>query len=82
MQIPSVPLVVAVLDGRPAPLLQDVLPIDELRTALTQVMQQLTAQGVTGRHQPRSARRSTRDEDGGARLDPRYAAGPGRARRR
>ena len=29
MQIPSIPLVVAVLDGRPAPLLQDVVPIDE-----------------------------------------------------
>ena len=29
MQIPSIPLVVAVLDGRPAPLIQDVLPIDD-----------------------------------------------------
>ena len=47
MQIPSIPLVVLVLDGRPMPLLQDPLPIDELRTALTQVMQQVTAQGVT-----------------------------------
>src|SRR6478752_6396023 len=55
MQIPSIPLVVAVLDGRPAPLFQDVLPIDELRSALTTVMQQLTAQGMTGRHQPRQA---------------------------
>jgi putative thioredoxin len=59
MQIPSVPLVVAVLDGRPMPLLQDVVPLEELRTALTQVMQQLTAQGVTGRSTPcRSGRRS------------------------
>ncbi|HEY0952738.1 thioredoxin domain-containing protein, partial [Nocardioides sp.] len=55
MQIPSVPLVVAVLDGRPAPLFQDVLPLEELRAALTQVMQQLTANGVAGRHQPRHA---------------------------
>jgi putative thioredoxin len=54
MQIPQIPLVVAVVDGRPMPLLQDPLPIDELRTALTQVGQQLTAQGITGRHQPRS----------------------------
>ena len=63
MQIPSIPLVVAVLDGRPAPLIQDVLPIDELRSALTTVMQQLTAQGITGRHQPRSAAVDT-DGDG------------------
>jgi putative thioredoxin len=75
MQIPSVPLVVAVLDGRPAPLFQDVLPIDELRTALTQVMQQLTTQGVTGRHQPRSAAPVAEGEEGDEPgFDPRYAA--------
>ena len=76
MQIPSIPLVVVILDGRPMPLLQDVVPIDELRTALTQVMQQLTAQGVTGRHQPRSgaAPRPTRTTATRPRVDPRYAA--------
>jgi len=73
MQIPSIPLVVAVLDGRPAPLIQDALPIDELRTALTTVMQQLTAQGMAGRHQPRSAAVDT-DGDGEPDFDPRYAA--------
>ncbi|KQW52589.1 thioredoxin [Nocardioides sp. Root1257] len=73
MQIPSIPLVVAVLDGRPAPMIQDVLPLDELRTAMTQVMQQLTAQGVAGRHQPRSAAVDT-DGDGEPDYDPRYAA--------
>lgn len=75
MQIPSIPLVVAVIDGRPMPLLQDVVPLDELRTALTQVMQGLTAQGVTGRHQPRTgapaADADGEDEDA---VDPRYAA--------
>ncbi len=75
MQIPSIPLVVAVLDGRPMPLLQDVVPLDELRTALTQVMQGLTAQGVTGRHQPRTGAPAPdaegEDEDA---VDPRYAA--------
>ena len=74
MQIPSIPLVVAVLDGRPMPLLQDVVPLDELRTALTQVMQQLTTQGVTGRHQPLgaavTAEEDDADDDG---VDPRYA---------
>jgi putative thioredoxin len=74
MQIPSVPLVVAVVDGRPMPLLQDALPLEELRQALTQVAQQLTAQGIAGRHQPRSAQPGAEaaapDEPA---VDPRYA---------
>jgi putative thioredoxin len=72
MQIPSIPLVVAVIDGRPQPLLQDVVPLEELRTMLTQVSQQLTVSGVSGRHQPRSAAAPT--EDGEEAVDPRYAA--------
>ena len=72
MQIPSIPLVVAVVDGRPMPLLQDPLPIDELRTALTQVGQQLTAQGITGRHQPRSGGAPAADGEEEV-VDPRYA---------
>jgi putative thioredoxin len=72
MQIPSIPLVVAVVDGRPMPLLQDVLPIDELRTALTQVGQQLTAQGIAGRHQPRSSVAPAAEGEEEA-VDPRYA---------
>jgi putative thioredoxin len=74
MQIPSVPLVVVILDGRPMPLLQDVVPLDELRTALTQVMQQFTAQGVTGRHQPRTGEAPAPDEGDEPAVDPRYAA--------
>jgi putative thioredoxin len=73
MQIPSIPLVVVVLDGRPMPLLQDVVPREELRTALTQVLQQLT---TTGRHQPRAAGAEAEGETAGAGpgIDPRYAA--------
>lgn len=71
MQIPSVPLVVVVLDGRPMPLLQSVVPIEELRDALTQVLQQLTAQGVTGRHTPRAT--AAPDAEGEEGPDPRYA---------
>ncbi|HET8962235.1 co-chaperone YbbN [Nocardioides sp.] len=75
MQIPSIPLVVMIFDGRPMPLLQDVVPLEELRTALTQVMQQLTAQGITGRHQPRTgAAQPEGDEAEEAGMDPRYAA--------
>ncbi|MBB6629262.1 tetratricopeptide repeat protein [Nocardioides sp. KIGAM211] len=83
MQIPSIPLVVAVVDGRPMPLFQDVLPIEELRTALTQVAQQLTTQGITGRHQPRAAAGApgadgagapgAEGEDAEPPVDPRYA---------
>src|SRR3954452_983036 len=55
VQLQSVPFVFAVIDGRPQPLIQDVLALDDLRAAVNQVMQQLTAQGLTGRHQPRQA---------------------------
>lgn len=72
MQIPSIPLVVAVVDGRPMPLLQDPVPIDELRTAMTQVGQQLTAQGITGRHQPRSNGAPAVEGEEEV-VDPRYA---------
>ena len=60
VQLPSVPYVFAVLDGRPAPLIQDVLTLDDLRGAINQVMQQLTAQGMTARHQPRAGRAAPR----------------------
>ncbi|WP_017935543.1 tetratricopeptide repeat protein [Nocardioides sp. Iso805N] len=71
MQIPSIPLVVGVIDGRPQPLLQDIVPIEELRTMLTQVSQQLTVSGLSGRHQPRRAEAAEGEDEG---LDPRYAA--------
>lgn len=73
MQIPSIPLVVAVVDGRPAPLFQDVVPLTELRAGLTQVMQQLTVQGITGRHQPLHVEAPAEAGDEPA-VDPRYAA--------
>jgi putative thioredoxin len=74
MQIPSVPLVVLVLDGRPVPLFQDVVPKEELRTALTQLMQQVAAQGVTARHQPRPTAAAPAEEGEEPPVDPRYAA--------
>lgn len=75
VQLQSVPFVFAVIDGRPQPLIQDVLPLDGLRTAINQVMQQLTTQGITGRHQPRQAAApaAVEGEDGEPPLDPRYA---------
>ena len=51
------------------------LTLDNLRTAINQVMQQLTTQGITGRHQPRQAAPTVAEggEDGEPQLDPRYA---------
>lgn len=74
MKIPSIPLVLAVIDGRPMPLFQDPLPIEELRTALTTVVQQLTTQGITGRHQPRQTDAPVAEGDETEPpVDPRYA---------
>ncbi len=73
MQIPSVPLVVLVAQGRPMPLLQDPAPLEELRQAITQVLQQLTASGFTGRHQPRAGGGEVDEDTGEEQLDPRYA---------
>jgi putative thioredoxin len=74
VQLPSVPYVFAVLDGRPAPLIQDVLTLDDLRGAINQVMQQLTAQGMTARHQPRAGVAPAADgADDEPVTDPRYA---------
>jgi putative thioredoxin len=74
LQIPQVPLLMVILDGRPAAQpIPGVLTLDEIRTLLNQLAQGLTAQGISGRHQPLRATGSE-DEEGGAQVDPRYAA--------
>jgi len=72
MQIPSVPLVVLVAQGRPMPLLENLAPLEDLRQAISQVLQQLTASGFTGRHQPRPGNGVLDEETGEEQLDPRY----------
>jgi putative thioredoxin len=72
MQIPSIPLVAMVLQGRPVPLFQDAAPLDELRQALNQVLQQVVSQGMSGRHQPRTTAPAAEADEGPA-SDPRYA---------
>jgi putative thioredoxin len=71
LQIPSVPLVALAMGGQLAPLLQDAPPVDQLRSLLTQVLQAATAQGMTGRVQPRGV--APADENGEEQVDPRYA---------
>ena len=74
MQIPQVPLLLVLLDGRPATQpIPGMLSVDELRTLFQQLGQQLTAQGITGRHQPRSSAPAG-DEDAEGGSDPRFAA--------
>lgn len=75
MQVPSVPLVMVVLQGRPAPLLQDIPPLAELRTIMAQVLQQMASQGLTGRHQPLAAPAASDEPaaDDDDVTDPRYA---------
>jgi putative thioredoxin len=78
MQIPQVPMLFVLLDGRPATQpIPGLIPLDELRTLFNQLGQQLTAQGITGRHQPRSAAVPPAADVEGAQeppVDPRYAA--------
>ena len=71
LQIPSVPLVALAMGGQLAPLLQEAPPVDQLRSLLTQVLQAATAQGMTGRVQPRAA--APADEESEELVDPRYA---------
>lgn len=74
MQIPQVPLMMVLLDGRPATQpIPGPLTGDDLRTLFNQLGQQLTAQGITGRHQPRSSGGGS-ETDGEPTTDPRYAA--------
>jgi putative thioredoxin len=73
LQIPQVPLLMVILDGRPATQpIPGVLKRDEIDTLLNQLGQQLTAQGIAGRHQPLShVAPLDGDEE---QVDPRYAA--------
>jgi putative thioredoxin len=76
LQIAQVPLLLVLLDGRPVtqPLPGAMQP-DELNTLFNQLGQQLTAQGVTGRHQPRGAAPVADGAEGDEpQSDPRYAA--------
>ena len=74
LQIPSVPLVALVVSGRMMPLLQDAPALADLRTLLTQVLEQMATQGVTGRHQPQSdAPEPAEGEEPEEYVDPRYA---------
>lgn len=72
MQIQQVPLMMVVLDGRPVTQpIPGALTPEELTTLFAQLGQQLTAQGISGRHQPRQAAPAAEGEE--ETVDPRYA---------
>ena len=74
MQIPQVPLMLVVLDGRPVTQpIPGALSREELKTLFDQLGQQLTAQGISGRHQPRSGATAAEGDEEPP-VDPRYAA--------
>jgi putative thioredoxin len=77
MQIPQVPMLFVLLDGRPATQpIPGLINLEELRTLFQQLGQQLTAQGITGRHQPRSTvpPAGVAEDPEEPFVDPRYAA--------
>jgi putative thioredoxin len=77
MQIPQVPMLFVLLDGRPATQpIPGLINLEELRTLFQQLGQQLTAQGITGRHQPRSTvpAAGVAEDPEEPFVDPRYAA--------
>lgn len=75
LQISQIPVLLVLLDGRPVTQpIPGVVPADELSALLNQLGQQLTAQGVSGRHQPLSPSAPAGDDDDEPAVDPRYAA--------
>lgn len=73
MQIPQVPMMMVVLDGRPVTQpIPGALTSEELSTLFGQLNQQLTAQGISGRHQPRGGGEPVEGDDE-PQIDPRYA---------
>jgi putative thioredoxin len=73
MQVQSVPLVAMVLQGRLQPMFQDAPPLEELRAMFSQLVEQMTAQGMAGRHQPFAGAAEV-EEAPEEPSDPRYAA--------
>src|ERR1051325_10618943 len=75
LQIPQVPLLMVILDGRPAAQpIPGVLQRDEIDTLLNQLAQGLTAQGITSRHQPLTSAAPADGDEPDEQVDPRYAA--------
>ena len=74
LQVPQVPLLYILLDGRPVTQpIPGALNLEELRTVFQQLGQQLTTQGIGGRHKPNAIGGGATEEGAEPALDPRYA---------
>lgn len=79
LQIQQVPTMLVIVEGRPATQpIPGLLGLEDIQTLLQQLGQQLTAQGITGRHQPRGEQTEEAEqadaEAAEPAQDPRYAA--------
>ncbi len=73
LQVQSVPMVALVLQGRLQPLFQEIPPLEELRTFFAQLLQQMTSQGINGRHEPFATAAEEVEPEAEETVDPRYA---------
>ncbi len=73
LQVQSVPMVALVLQGRLQPLFQEIPPLEELRAFFAQLLQQMTSQGITGRHEPFVSAAEEAAPEAEDVVDPRYA---------
>ncbi|MDN5745015.1 MAG: tetratricopeptide repeat protein [Nocardioidaceae bacterium] len=77
MQIQQVPLMLVIVEGRPATQpIPGAAPIEDIRAMFNQLGQQLTTQGIAGRHQPNAFSQGAAAEGGvegeEPEIDPRY----------
>ncbi|HJQ04549.1 MAG TPA: tetratricopeptide repeat protein [Nocardioides sp.] len=73
LQVQQVPLMLVLVEGQPATQpIPGAAPIDDIRAMFNQLAQQLTASGLTGRHQPLSTV-GAGEEGEEPPVDPRYA---------
>lgn len=72
--IQAVPMVVGVIQGQLAPLFQGMLPADQIRGYLDELMKAAITNGVTGRVEPSVPTEEDGDDDAEEERDPRFAA--------
>ena len=75
LQLQQIPVMMVLLDGRPVTQpIPGAMSTDEINTMFQTLGQQLTTQGVNGRHQPRGTAAPVAEESDEPVADPRYAA--------
>jgi putative thioredoxin len=70
----AVPTVIALIGGQVAPLFQGVLPADQVRAAIDQLLKAAVANGIVGRADPAGGPPPADPEEDEPAVDPRFAA--------